>query len=98
MSIDFSDSRMPSTADQVTRDVNQIARNFACHGTSAAAAETANHIRRFWAPTLRTVLVEQARAHPDRFSQIASEAVARLEAPKPETSVGQRTSARARAA
>ena len=78
MTAKFSDSTAPATADQVTRDANLIARNLACHGAGQAAAETAEHIRRFWAPRLRSTLLEQARAHPERFSPITCEAIAAL--------------------
>lgn len=75
----FDDSAAPATAARVTREANLIARNLACHGQAIAASETAEHIRRFWAPPLRTTLLEQARSHPDRFSPIAGKAIAMLE-------------------
>ena len=75
----FDDSAAPATAARVTREANLIARNLACHGPAIAASETAEHIRRFWAPPLRTTLLEQARSHPDRFSPIAGQAIAMLE-------------------
>ena len=74
-----TNSAVAATAEHVTREVNLIARNLECLGTAAAAAATADHIRRFWAPLLRLTLLEQARAHRDRFSPIASEAIAVLE-------------------
>ena len=46
--------------------------------SEAAAAATADHLRRFWAPLLRLTLLEQADAHRDRFSPIACDAIARL--------------------
>jgi hypothetical protein len=81
----FADSAAPATADQVTRDANLIARNLACLGADAAAA-TADHIRRFWAPPLRSTLFEQARSHADRFSPIARDAIALLQADRTITS------------
>jgi formate dehydrogenase subunit delta len=74
----FTDSDAPATAEHVTRESNLIARNLASLGAQAAGAATADHIRRFWAPLLRRTLLEQADAHRDRFSPIASEAIARL--------------------
>ena len=68
-----------ATAARVTREANLIARNLACHGAATAASETADHIRRFWAPQLRTALFEQVRAHPDRFLPIACEAIGLLQ-------------------
>jgi formate dehydrogenase subunit delta len=69
---------MSATADQVTRDANLIARNLACLGTTRAAWAMADHIRRFWAPLLRTTLIAQARSHPDSFTPIATEAISQL--------------------
>ena len=77
----FKDSGAPATAAHVTREANLIARNLACHGATVAAAETADHIRRFWAPQLRAVLLEQAHAHPEAFSPIARDAIAALDPP-----------------
>lgn len=79
MAPSLADSSAPATAARVTREANLIARNLACHGEAAAAAETAEHIRRFWAPQLRSTLFEQARAHPERFSEISWEAITMLE-------------------
>jgi hypothetical protein len=73
------DSAAPATADQVTRDANLIARNLECLGTRRAAAATADHIEKFWAPLLRATLFEQARSHPERFSPIAGEAIVLLQ-------------------
>lgn len=79
MNPNFSDSKAPETARHVTRECNLIARNLACMGDKPAAAATADHIRRFWAPQLRSTLLEQGGAHPDRFCPIASDAIAVLE-------------------
>ena len=75
----FSESTAPATAARVTREANLIARTFACHGRARAASEAAEHIRLFWAPQLRSTLLEQIRAHPERFVPIAHEAIALLE-------------------
>jgi hypothetical protein len=79
MNATFSDSAAPATAEQVTRDANLIARNLECLGATDAATATADHIRKFWAPLLRSTLLVQARAHGDRFSPIVSDAIALLE-------------------
>jgi hypothetical protein len=68
-----------ATAEHVTREVNLIARNFECLGIAAATAATADHVRRFWAPLLRSELLKQARAHRERFSPIATDAISMLE-------------------
>ena len=78
MNLVFTDSASPNTAERVTREVNLIARNLECLGATAAALQTAEHIRKFWAPQLRSTLFEQMRSHPERFQPIASDAVAML--------------------
>lgn len=70
-----------STATHVVREVNLIARNLECWGKEAAILATADHLRRFWAPSLKQALFEQARTDPDRLSPIARGAVAMLTAP-----------------
>ena len=62
-------------AQSVIREANLIARQFECLGPARAAEATAAHIRRFWAPLLRKVLLEQAHEHGDRFSPIATQAI-----------------------
>jgi hypothetical protein len=66
------------TADRVTRQINLIARNLECLGADEAAVATAEHIRRFWAPLLKSMLLAEARSHGERFSPIARNAVALL--------------------
>ena len=72
---------MPATAEHVTYQANQIGRNFECLGAKAAAAATADHIRRYWAPLLKQALRREAQVHPAAFSGIARDAVALLAAP-----------------
>ena len=79
MNLTVSEIEARATAGHVTRECNLIARNFAILGAEPAAAATADHIRRFWAPQLRSSLLEQAAAHPSRFSPIASDAIAVLQ-------------------
>lgn len=67
-----------ATGHHVTYEANQIGRNFACLGDKAAAAATADHISRFWAPLLKQALLHEADMHPAAFSAIASEAIALL--------------------
>lgn len=76
--ITLSDSTTRVAARRAVRESNLIARNFACLGAKAAAAATADHIRRFWAPQLRSTLLEQARSRPERFSSITSDAIAMM--------------------
>lgn len=67
-----------ATAQYVTRQANWIARNFECLDFAAAAAATADHIRSFWAPQLRDILLDEARTRGERFSPIARAGIATL--------------------
>ena len=67
-----------ATEQRVIREANLIARQFECLGAGPAAVATADHIRRFWAPLLRTVLLEEACDHLEHFSPIARHAIAML--------------------
>lgn len=68
-----------ATAEHVTHEINLIARQFECLGADRAASATAEHIRRFWAPLLRSTLVAEAHCHTERFSPIAQKAIGLLE-------------------
>lgn len=70
-----------ATAEHVIREVNLIARNFECRGRQTAAVATADHISRFWAPSLRVVLLKEGQDSRDRFSSIAREAISLLAGP-----------------
>ncbi|WP_235982011.1 formate dehydrogenase subunit delta [Novosphingobium aerophilum] len=64
------------TTANLVRMANQIAANLAAHGADAAAAETAEHIARYWDPRMRAALRE---VDPAQLSAIARAAVARLD-------------------
>lgn len=64
-----------ATMANLIRMANQIAANLAVHGTEAAAAETAEHIARYWDPRMRAAIAD---ADPTALSPIARAAVARL--------------------
>lgn len=53
---------------------NQIARNFATLDDAAAARATAEHMRSFWAPTMKTAIVDDGAG----LSPVAAQAVALL--------------------
>jgi hypothetical protein len=72
------------TAKRVVREANLIARQFHHLGTELAARATAQHMRRFWAPLLRTVLLNELREHGDRFSPAARQAAGLLSHPERE--------------
>lgn len=69
-----------TTAERVVREANLIAREFAVLGSDRAISATVDHIRKFWAPLLRTTLLAEATAHREKFSPIAIGAVDRLAA------------------
>jgi hypothetical protein len=62
----------------VLYQTNQIAGNFDVLGRPAAAAATADHIRTFWAPCLRWVLLREFDRHQERFTPTARDAIALL--------------------
>jgi predicted nucleic acid-binding Zn ribbon protein len=80
--LEIVETALMETVKHVTREINLIARNFACLGVEAASQATAEHVRRFWAPLLKTALASAATAHPESFSPIAREAIRAL-APRP---------------
>jgi len=67
-----------ATAQHVTREINLIARQFECQGAEKAAMATADHIKKFWAPLLKSALLNEARINGDLFSPIARNAFAIL--------------------
>ena len=62
-------------ASALIRMANDIARNLAAQGTEVAVSETAQHIRKFWAPNMIAAIPSLPRAglHP-----IAAAALDRL--------------------
>lgn len=64
-----------SGTDRLVYMANQIAANLAAHGADRAAAETAEHIVRYWDPAMRDAIL---RVEPDRLSAIARAAVLTL--------------------
>lgn len=64
------------TRADLVRMANQIAANFAHLGGEEAAAETAGHLRRFWAPSMRAELLDAPAG--DELSAVARAAVEML--------------------
>ena len=50
-----------NTREHVVAMANQIARNFAARDRASAAEATARHMRDFWDPRMRALIVEEAR-------------------------------------
>lgn len=66
-------------ADKLVRMANQIAANFEGGSDEGqAVAGVADHIRRFWSPSMRAQLVERWRERPDELSARAAQAVASI--------------------
>lgn len=66
-----------SDVDQMIKMANQIAANFAYHDDQVA--RTADHIRRFWAPSMRSKIMAYLENGGDRLSKPAAEALRMLE-------------------
>jgi len=64
-----------ATAEHVVYQANQIARNLACIDPRNAAAATADHLRKFWAPYLRSVLLVEYSANQNAFSPTVRQAI-----------------------
>jgi len=63
--------------DQLVKMVNQIADNFSFHDD--AADRIADHLRRFWAPSMQRKLIDHDRLQGAELRPAAREALQRLE-------------------
>lgn len=70
-----------STGDRLIYMVNQIARNMAAQGPEQSVAMVADHIRRYWDPSMKRRIVALAGERPEALSPIAAKAVGRIVAP-----------------
>lgn len=69
------------SAAHLVKMANEIAAFFASYpDAEQAAADTAAHLRRFWAPALRAQLIAHIGEHPADLAPIARQAVALLQA------------------
>ena len=64
---------------KLVRMANQIAENldYGPHKEQVVAA-TADHLQRFWTPSMRRLIVEHYRSGDSGLSDLAGQAVARL--------------------
>lgn len=62
--------------DTLVKMANQIARNFAFHDD--AADRTADHLRRFWAPSMRASLAEYVAGGGEGVSAEVKQSLERL--------------------
>ena len=65
--------------ERLVKMANQIADNFSWHDD--AIERTAEHLRRFWAPSMRDKLVDFEAAGGNGLNEAARAAVRRLAAP-----------------
>lgn len=62
--------------EHLVKMANQIAANFSFHDD--AAERIADHLRRFWAPSMRDRLIEHERSGPAGLDPAVREALKRL--------------------
>ena len=80
--------------DKLVYMANQIGKFFATQGPDQAVAGTADHIRKFWDPRMRTAIVAHLRAGGAGLHPVARLAVERLpeaQSPAKADGGGQRT-------
>lgn len=71
------------TLEKLVYMANQIAREFGFQQPGQAAEATADHLRKFWEPRMRGLLLEHARRGDEGLSDIARAAAALLERDAP---------------
>ena len=64
--------------DHLVKMANQIADNFSFHGDAGARIE--DHLKRFWAPSMRRSLAEYAAGGGEGLKPVVKEALKRLDA------------------
>lgn len=64
--------------DTLIRMINQIAANNGAYPDEEAAERVASHVQRFWARSMKTIIIEYRQSDGEELSPIASEAVAIL--------------------
>ncbi|MPT49352.1 MAG: formate dehydrogenase [Sphingobium sp.] len=67
-----------STGDRLIYMANQIAKNLAARGDEEAIGITADHIKAYWDPLMRSRVADLLAQRSDEFSPIAAEAVRRI--------------------
>jgi formate dehydrogenase subunit delta len=70
--------RTLSTHDKLVYMANQIAKFFAPQGDADAIAGTADHLRKFWDPRMRSLILEHLAAGGAGLDPIARAAVEQL--------------------
>lgn len=67
--------------DSLIRMINQIAANNGAYQSDDAAQRVANHVKRFWARSMKQLIIAHNRSGGDGLSPVARLAVEKLEAP-----------------
>jgi formate dehydrogenase subunit delta len=71
-----NESQLMQEVEQLVKMVNQIAENFSFHDD--AVDRTADHLQRFWAPSMQKKLLEFDRSEGADLMPTAREALKRL--------------------
>jgi formate dehydrogenase subunit delta len=68
----------PGGTDALVRMVNQIAANVSYQPADAAAAAVANHLNRFWAPSMRAQLLAFVASGGAGLDDLALQAITQV--------------------
>lgn len=67
-----------SSAAKLVRTANQIGKFFSAQRHSDAVAGTADHLRKFWDPRMRELIIAHVRSGGAGLDRVPREAVERL--------------------
>jgi formate dehydrogenase subunit delta len=71
-----------SSAEKLVKMANQIGQFFAAQRHSDAVKGTAEHLRKFWDPRMRDMIIDHVKKGGDGLDPVAFEAVKSLAAAK----------------
>jgi formate dehydrogenase subunit delta len=75
-----------SSPDKLIYMANQIAKFFESQGQEKAVAGTADHLKKFWDPRMRTQIVAHVKAGGSGLDPVARQAIEQLPEMKPAAS------------
>jgi formate dehydrogenase subunit delta len=75
-----------SSPDKLIYMANQIAKFFESQGQEKAVAGTADHLKKFWDPRMRTQIVAHVKAGGGGLDPVARQAIEQLPEMKPAAS------------
>ncbi len=67
-----------SSADKLVYMANQIAKFFESQGQEKAVAGTADHLKKFWDPRMRTQIIAHVKAGGSGLDPVARKAIEQL--------------------